>query len=33
VQLLIGLWLIAMIGMGISLWWTRKRLMKKKAAA
>ncbi|ESQ85178.1 hypothetical protein AEAC466_05570 [Asticcacaulis sp. AC466] len=32
VQLLIGLWLIAMIGLGVSLWWTRKRLMKKPIA-
>ena len=29
-QLLIGLWLITMVGIGVSLWWTRKRLMKKK---
>ncbi|MDV6330734.1 PepSY-associated TM helix domain-containing protein [Asticcacaulis sp. 201] len=29
VQLLIGLWLTSMIGLGISLWWTRKRLMKQ----
>lgn len=30
VQLLIGLWLMTMIGIGISLWWTRRSLMKKK---
>ena len=29
VQMLIGLWLITMIGIGITLWWTRRRLMKK----
>lgn len=32
VQLLIGLWLMAMIGMGIGLWWTRGRLTKKNIA-
>ncbi len=32
-QLLIGVWLITMAGFGITLWWTRKRLMKKKTAA
>ena len=32
-QLLIGLWLIAMAGLGISLWWTRKRLASKKTAS
>jgi uncharacterized iron-regulated membrane protein len=33
VQMLIGLWLMTMIGIGISLWWTRRRLMKKKTAS
>ncbi|MCR6660790.1 MAG: PepSY domain-containing protein [Asticcacaulis sp.] len=32
-QLLIGFWLIAMAGLGISLWWTRKRLARKKTAS
>ena len=32
-QLLIGVWLMAMAGLGISLWWTRKRLTNKKSAS
>jgi uncharacterized iron-regulated membrane protein len=30
VQLLIGVWLASMIGLGVSLWWTRKRLSANK---
>ena len=31
VQLLIGLWLMAMIGLGISLWWTRRQMVRQKS--
>ena len=29
-QLIIGLWLMAMIGLGISLWWTRRQMVRQK---
>ncbi len=33
VQLLIGLWLIAMIGLGVGLWWVRRHMGTKKSRA
>lgn len=31
VQLVIGLWLVAMIGLGLSLWWTRRQMVRQKS--
>lgn len=30
VQLILGLWLMAMIGLGLSLWWTRRQMAQQK---